>query len=303
MSFSENDIPDLSGKTAIVTGSTGGLGFETARMLAEHGARVIIAARNPDKGSEALARIQATTPKADIAFEKVDLGRLASVAEFGARLNAAGAPIDILVNNAGVMTPPNRQTTSDGLELQFGTNYLSHFALTAHLMPLLRQAPAARVVSLGSVAARDGQIHFDNLQSEASYRPMVAYGQSKIACLLFGMELARRSAANQWGITSLSAHPGISRTDLLHNAPGRTSLTGLARSYLWFMFQPAAQGALPSVYAATAPGAKAGDYYGPAWLGEMRGPVGPARLPPQATDMAVAQRLWDVSEQLAGVAF
>ena len=174
MNYSERDIPDLSGRTAVVTGATGGLGFETARMLAEHGARVILAGRNADKGRNALGAIRAGAAHADIAFELVDLGSLASVAAFSDRLTSAGEPIDILVNNAGVMTPPTRQTTSDGFELQFGTNYLSHFALTAPLLPLLRAAPNARVVSLSSVAARQGKIDLGNLQSEP-YRPMVAY--------------------------------------------------------------------------------------------------------------------------------
>ncbi len=303
MTFSERDIPNLAGKTALVTGATGGLGFETARMLAEHGARVVLAGRNADKGADALARIRVGAPAADIAFEMVDLGSLASVAAFGARLRAIGRPLDILVNNAGVMTPPTRKITSDGFELQFGTNYLSHFALTAHLLPLLQQAGSARVVSLGSVAARNGQINFADLQSQASYSPMAAYRQSKIACLMFALELARRSEAGHWGIASLAAHPGISRTDLLHNAPGRLSLSGLARSYLWFLFQPAAQGAMPSVFAATAPTAKAGAYYGPGSLGETRGPVAPARMPPQAMNAQVASQLWRLSETLAGVTF
>ena len=303
MSFSERDIPDLAGKTALVTGATGGLGYETARMLAEHGARVILAGRNTDKGNAALRRIRADTPEADIAFERVDLGSLASVTALAARLTSAGAPLHILVNNAGVMTPPTRQTTSDGHELQFGTNYLAHFALTAQLLPLLRQARTARVVSLGSVAARAGVINFDDLQSQANYRPMVAYSQSKLACVMFALELERRSVAAGWGITSIAAHPGISRTDLLHNAPGRTSLSGLARSYLWFLFQPAAQGALPTLYAATAPEAKAGAYYGPASLGETRGAVALAQLPSRAGDLQGAERLWRVSEALAGVSF
>ena len=222
MTYSEHDIPDLSGKTAVVTGATGGLGYETARMLAEHGARVILAGRNAGKGSEALKGIRAAAPRADIAFEKVDLGSLASVAAFGDRLNDAGRPIDILVNNAGVMTPPTRQTTSDGFELQFGTNYLSHFALTARLMPALAASRSARVVSLSSVAARQGAIDFSNLQSE-HYRPMAAYSQSKLACLMFGFELQRRSASHGWGVTSTVAHPGIARTDLIVNGMGATS--------------------------------------------------------------------------------
>jgi NAD(P)-dependent dehydrogenase (short-subunit alcohol dehydrogenase family) len=302
MSFSERDIPSLSGKTAVVTGATGGLGYETACMLAEHGARVILAGRNADKGADALRRIRAKSPEVDIAFEPVDLGSLASVTAFGTRLCAAGVPIDILVNNAGVMTPPTRKTTSDGFELQFGTNYLSHFALTARLMPLLTAAPAARVVSLSSVAARQGQIDFTNLQSE-NYKPMVAYSQSKLACLMFGFELQRRSKANGWSITSIAAHPGIARTDLIVNGMGDGSPAALVRRYLPFVFAPVPQAALPTLFAATAPDAVPGGYYGPKGFQEIRGKVGPTSAPGAALDTTVARRLWDTSQQLAGVAF
>ena len=302
MTYSEHDIPDLSGKTAVVTGATGGLGYETARMLAEHGARVILAGRNAGKGSEALKGIRAAAPRADIAFEKVDLGSLASVAAFGDRLNDAGRPIDILVNNAGVMTPPTRQTTSDGFELQFGTNYLSHFALTARLMPALAASRSARVVSLSSVAARQGAIDFSNLQSE-HYRPMAAYSQSKLACLMFGFELQRRSASHGWGVTSTVAHPGIARTDLIVNGMGATSPAAYVRRYMSFLFAPVAQAALPTLFAATAPDAVGGGYYGPKGMQEIRGRVGVARTPEAALDKAVARRLWDISEELSGVSF
>lgn len=303
MSYSERDIPRLDGRLAVVTGATGGLGYETARMLAEHGARVLLAGRNAGKGSAALAAMRARAPGADIGFEQVDLASLASVAAFSQRLLTAGTPVDILVNNAGVMTPPTREVTSDGFELQFGTNYLSHFALTARLLPLLKAAPAARVVSLGSVAARGGRIDLDDLQSARAYNPMTAYGQSKLACIMYALELDRRSTAGGWGTTSIAAHPGVSRTDLLHNAPGRTSAAGLVRTYLWFLFQPVAQGALPQVFAATSPAAESGQYYGPQSLGETRGAVGKAALPKGADDAAMAARLWQASEDLAGVRY
>lgn len=303
MSFSERDIPDLAGKTAIVTGATGGLGYETARMLAEHGARVILAGRNQAKGSEALAKIRATAPHADIAFDMLDLASLASVAAFVARQQARATPIDILINNAGVMTPPTRQTTLDGFELQFATNYLSHFALTMGLLPLLRAAPAPRVVSLSSVAARQGQIDFANLQSENSYRPMVAYSQSKLACLMFAFELQRRSDAQGWGLTSIAAHPGIARTDLIVNGMGDASPAAFIRRHLTFLFQPVPQAALPSLFAATASEATPGGYYGPKWLMEIRGPVGVAATPDTALDTGVAGRLWDKSAELARLPF
>ena len=299
--WTASDIPSQTGRSALVTG-TGGLGFEDALALAGAGSEVIIAGRNPQKGDEAVARIRSAVPSATVRFEQLDLASLASVEDFAVRLHRQRDSIDLLINNAGVMVPPARQETSDGFELQFGTNYLGHFALTARLMPLLRRGRDPRVVTLSSIAARQGRIDLDDLQS-TTYVPMRAYSQSKLACLMFAFELQRRSAAAGWGVASLAAHPGISRTDLLHNAPGRWSLSGLARTLLWFMFQPAAQGALPTLYAATAPDAEGGTYYGPDALGEMRGFPARAAIPPQALDGAVAERLWGASERLAGVGF
>ena len=294
------DIPSQVGRTAVVTG-TGGLGYEDALALARAGAEVIVAGRNPAKGSDAADRIRASTGSALVRFEPLDLADLASVAAFAARMKDRHDRLDLLINNAGVMVPPKRQVTVDGFELQLGTNHLGHFALTGHLLPLLRKGRNARVVTLSSVAARSGAIGFDDLNAERSYKPMVAYGQSKLACLMFAFELQRRSQAGQWGITGIASHPGISRTDLLHNAPGRTSPAGLTRSLLWFLFQPAPQGALPTLFAATAEGALPGGYYGPDGLAETRGHPAPASVPPAALDRAVAARLWDVSEQLTGV--
>lgn len=302
MAYAETDIPALTGKTAIVTGATGGLGLETARMLAEHGARVILAGRSAEKGERALGQIRSVAPQADILFELVDLGSLQSVSQFAGRMLDQGRPLDILINNAGVMTPPNRRTTTDGFELQFGTNHLAHVALTARLMPLLMAARGARVVPLSSIAARQGRIDFDNLQSEP-YRPMVAYSQSKIACLMFGLELQRRSVANGWGITSIVAHPGVARTDLIVNGTGETGPAAFVRRYLPFLFAPVPQAALPTLFAATSPAVQPGGYYGPTSLMETRGAVGPAKVPDAARDLAVASRLWDISLDLAGVSF
>ncbi|HVK79421.1 MAG TPA: SDR family oxidoreductase, partial [Verrucomicrobiae bacterium] len=247
--WTTKDIPPQTGRSAVVTG-TGGIGFEDALALALAGGDVVIAGRNPEKGATAVARIKACAPKATIRFEQCDLASLASVAEFCARLRTQRASLDLLINNAGVMTPPTRQETTDGFELQFGANYLGHFALTAGLLPLLRAGQASRVVSVSSVAAREGAIDFDDLQARRRYRPMPTYSQSKLACLMFALELQRRSVAGGWGVRSFGAHPGIARTDLLHNAPGRGSAAGIARSALWFLFQPAAQGALPTLFAA-----------------------------------------------------
>lgn len=300
--WTTKNIPNQKGRLAVVTG-TGGLGYEDALALAQAGADVIIAGRNPAKGAEAVSKIRAENPSAKVRFEVVDLANLASIEAFGKRMQAAHQSIDLLINNAAVMTPPDRQTTSDGFELQFGTNYLGHFALTAHLLPLLRKGRNPRVVNVSSVAVRNGAINFDDLQSEREYRPMVAYGQSKLANLMFSFELQRRSEAAKWGVTSIAAHPGISRTDLIPNGAGQSSLSGRIRSWMWFLFQPAAQGALPTLFAATSPDAKGGAYYGPDRLNETRGYPTPSKIPPQAKDEAVASRLWQVSERLTKLSF
>jgi NAD(P)-dependent dehydrogenase (short-subunit alcohol dehydrogenase family) len=300
--WSASDIPPQAGRSAVVTG-TGGLGFEVALALARAGGEVIIAGRDRRKGADAVTRIRSATGAAEVFFEPLDLADLGSVAAFATRMSERRPSLDLLVNNAGVMVPPVRQQTADGFELQLGTNYLGHFALTAGLLPLLRQGAGARVVTVSSVAARNGAIDFADLNSEARYAPMPAYSQSKLACLMFAFEMQRRSDAGNWGIARIAAHPGISRTDLLHNAPGRFSMAGMARSLLWFLFQPAWQGALPTLFAATSPLAEGGGYYGPQRLGETRGYPGPAKVPPQALDKAVAARLWDLSESLTGLRF
>lgn len=300
--WTASDIPSQKGRTAVVTG-TGGLGFHNALELARAGARVIVAGRNPEKGAAAVEAIRRSDDRADVSFEPMDLASLDSIKAFAARLRNSRDRLDLLINNAGVMTPPRRQVTADGFELQFGTNHLGHFALTAHLLPLLREGREARVVSLSSVAARAGALHFADLQSERGYKPMVAYGQSKLACLMFAFELQRQSDAHGWGLRSVAAHPGISRTDLLPNGAGRSSPQAMIRRFMWFLFQPAEQGALPALFAATAPEAKGGLYYGPDRLAEMRGHPTAARIPPQALDRRDAARLWAESERLTGVHF
>jgi len=295
--WTASDIPPQHGRTAVVTG-TGGLGYECALALARAGAGVIIAGRDRAKGDAAVDRIRQGVPGARVDFEVLDLARLESIEALAHRLARSHPSLDLLINNAAVMTPPRRLETADGFELQFGTNHLGHFALTARLLPLLRQGTRPRVVSVSSVAARSGRIDFEDLQSQADYKPMVAYGQSKLACLMFAFELQRRSAAAGWGVDSVAAHPGIARTDLLPNGAGATSLPGLVRRYLWFLFQPAAQGALPSLFAATSPQVRGGAYYGPDRLGETRGHPRAARIPPQALDADAASRLWAHSARL-----
>ncbi len=256
-----DDMPSQQGRTILITG-TGGLGFEDAIALARAGAEVILAGRNPTKGAEAIRRINDKVSNASVTFEQVDLGSLNSIEALAERLKGSRDHLDVLINNAGVMTPPMRKTTDDGFELQFGTNYLGHFALTGHLLPLLVQGRDPRVVTLSSIAAKGKNvaIDFDDLQAERNYKPMPVYSQSKLACLMFALEFQRRSEEAGWGITSIAAHPGISRTDLLHNAPGRRSAQGLLRSLLWFLFQPASQGALPALFAATSQHARGGKY-------------------------------------------
>lgn len=298
--FTAQDIPAQTGRLAIITG-TGGLGLEDAAVLAGAGAEVIVAGRNPLKGVAAVTAIRERVPDAAASFETLDLADLDSIAAFAGRVHGRTDRLDLLINNAGVMTPPDRETTRDGFELQFGTNYLGHFALTALLAPLMRATPGARVVGLSSVAARSGAIDFDDLNAERAYDPMRAYSQSKLACLMFSLELQKRSEAGGWGFASMAAHPGVARTDLLHNAPGRNSVPARVRSWLWFLFQPVAQGALPTLYAATYAGAKPGGYYGPDGLAEVRGYPTEARIPVRAHDQGDRARLWSVSERMTGL--
>ena len=305
MRWTTNDISNLTGKLAVVTGATGGLGLETALVLASKGAEVVLVGRNPTKGADALAHIRSAFPNALVRFEPVDLARLADVAAFADRMLAAGRPIDILINNAGVMAPPKRQTTADGHEMQFGTNYLSHFALTARLLPLL-VAGKARVVQLASIAHKGGRIRLEDLNYQQGYRAWPVYQQSKLAMLMFAIELQRRSDANGWGLTSVAAHPGFARTDLIANGPaqGGGSLFGAATRLLeGFVSHSAADGALPTLMAATAPDVPPGGYYGPQGFMDLKGPPGVARARPQALDADVAARLWVASEKMTGVAF
>lgn len=300
--WTTKNIPSQRDRKAVVTG-TGGLGYEDALALARAGASVVIAGRDSRKGAHAVAAIRETFPEAQVRFRVLDLADLASVAGFAAELAREEDSLDLLINNAGVMTPPLRRTTADGFELQFGTNYLGHFALTAHLLPLLKKGRRSRVVSLGSVAARRGAIDFSDLQSEREYQPMPVYAQSKLACIMFALELSRRSKAGGWGVESLGAHPGISRTDLLAHGAGPQSGAAKARRFLPFLFQPVWQGALPTLFAATDPAARDGAYYGPDRLGGTRGYPTEEAPPKQAVDALAAARLWEASLDLSKVTF
>jgi NAD(P)-dependent dehydrogenase (short-subunit alcohol dehydrogenase family) len=295
------EIPSQLGKTAVVTGATGGLGYETALALAKAGAEVILTGRNDRKGQSAIERISGEVIGAKINSESLDLASLASIADFVQRMQARQS-LDLLINNAGVMALPRRQVTADGFEMQFGTNHLGHFALTARLMPLLRRASGARVVSLSSLAHRTGLIDFSDLQGARVYSPWKAYGQSKLACLMFALELQRRSDAAGWNLISNAAHPGFARTNLFTSGPrGLVSLaSGFAAPLLG---HSAADGARLILFAATSPEARPGAYYGPGGFSELRGAPARTLMMPQARDAAAAARLWDVSAKLTGTSF
>ena len=301
------DIPPRHGRLAVVTGATGGIGYETALALAKAGAEVVLASRNAAKGADALARVRAAHPGAAARFEQLDMASLRSVAAFADRLREAGRGIDLLVNNAAVMGTPRRRETEDGFELQVGTNYLGHFDLTARLLPLLRRGTNPRVVNLSSLAARSGAIVPGDMQATRVYAPMRVYAMTKLAMLMFALELQRRGDAHGWGVMSTAAHPGWARTDIIVNGPAENGRVRgpwrLGQFFAPLFAQPAAAGALPILFAATSPNATGGGYYGPSGFGEIKGSPGPAAVPPQARDAAVSAWLWEASERLVGLAF
>ncbi|WP_338665373.1 SDR family oxidoreductase [Pararoseomonas sp. SCSIO 73927] len=301
--WSPAEMPSQRGRIFLVTGGTSGMGYEDARALAAAGARVVIAARNPQRGEEAIARIRQEVPGAELGFEAVDLAELASVRALAARLGGALPRLDGLINNAAIMAPPERGTSADGMEMQFATNYAGHFVLTAGLLPLLRRGSAPRVVTLSSIAIHRGRIDLEDLQSARAYDGFTAYAQSKLACLIFAIELQRRSEAAGWGVQSMAAHPGVAVTELVARGPGLDSEAGRQWSGMRERMQTAAQGALPTLYAATAPEARGGAYYGPTGPNEISGPLGLATVPAAARDPALAARLWAATEELTGTRF
>ncbi|NYH45939.1 NAD(P)-dependent dehydrogenase (short-subunit alcohol dehydrogenase family) [Micromonospora jinlongensis] len=295
MKWTEQQIPRQDGRVAVVTGANTGLGFETARRLAERGASVVLAVRDTQKGKLAAARING-----DVSVRELDLTSLESVRAAADGLRAAHPRIDLLINNAGVMYTP-KQTTRDGFEMQFGTNHLGHFALTGLLLDLLLPVPGSRVVTVSSTGHRiRAAIHFADLQWERSYGRAAAYGQSKLANLMFTYELQRRLAAHGTTV-AVAAHPGVSNTELTRNTPAvvRRPVTWLAP----VITQPATAGALPTLRAATDPSVLGGQYYGPDGLGEVRGHPRLVTSSPESYDVTVQQRLWAVSEDLTGVRF
>jgi NAD(P)-dependent dehydrogenase (short-subunit alcohol dehydrogenase family) len=297
-------LPDLTGRRAVVTGASDGIGLGIAARLAETGAEVVLPVRNQRKGEAALAEIRRRTPHADVSLRELDLSSLASVAALGDVLRQEDRPIHYLVNNAGVMTPPDRQTTAEGFELQLGTNHLGHVALVTHLLPLLR-AGRARITSQVSIAANQGAINWDDLNWERSYDGMKAYSQSKIALGLFGLELDRRSRAAGWGIASNLSHPGVAPTGLLDARPelgrseqtrGRRLIVALSRRGI--LAGTAETAGLPAVYAVASSDAEGGGFYGPRGLGHLGGPPGRQRLYSRLKDAEQARRVWDVSLEM-----
>ncbi|MDH3248102.1 MAG: oxidoreductase [Acidimicrobiia bacterium] len=295
--FTARNIPDQHGRTALVTGANTGLGFWTAVHLAKAGARVLIGSRSAARGAEALRRLRDEAPGSEADVLPLDLSSLGAVEDAAGRMREGEDQLDLLVNNAGVMMPPYG-TTADGFEFQLGVNHLGHFALTGHLLPLLAAAPAARVVNVSSLAHRDAEIFFDDLQAEQSYSAASRYGQSKLANLLFTFELDRRLRATGSSVRALAAHPGIASTKLIRHYPGPVRLL---MPLVGLILNSAEQGSWPSLMAATSPDVDGGDYVGPTRFREMSGPAGPAASTTTANDEALQGRFWDVSVELTGI--
>lgn len=302
LKWSPANIPSQAGKLAIVTGATSGLGFETTIALAQAGADVVVAGRDESHGRWLVGKIRPLAPASLLRFEKLDLANLASVADFVRRVERLERPVDLLINNAGVMALPLRQVTVDGFEMQLATNYLGHFALAGQLLPLLRAGRDTRVVQVSSLSHRWARLNLNDLHLERGYRSMRAYAQSKLAMLIFAIELQRRSDAGKWGLTSVAAHPGYARTPLFEKGPGTGSLIHrVHRSISGWLGHSAAAGAMSLLYAATALQVRPGEYYGPRGAFELAGPTGVAPVSRAAKDRNLAARLWEASEKLTGV--
>jgi NAD(P)-dependent dehydrogenase (short-subunit alcohol dehydrogenase family) len=306
-------IPSQVGKRVLITGANSGIGYHAALKLARKGAQIVLACRDRGRGEDALHRLQADAPGTHVELAILDLASLASVREFAAKELEQHRPLHILINNAGVMAPPKRLETKDGFELQYGTNVLGHFALTALLMPALEQAAAEcngsrpRIITLASIAHKRGKINFDDLQSIKNYSPMRAYQQSKLADLIFAFELDRRLRAAGSRVMSVAAHPGVANTNLFQTgdySPLQKTLRNLVGHMIDILLNTDAEGALPTLYAATAATAADGGYYGPQGFQEMRGEVvGPAKVAAPAQEAATAARLWKICEDLSGIRF
>jgi NAD(P)-dependent dehydrogenase (short-subunit alcohol dehydrogenase family) len=302
--WTADQIPPQTGKTALVTGANSGIGYQAALELARHGAHVLLGCRSVPKGQMALAKLRNAAPGASAELVALDMASLASIRAFAAKFAERGVALDILVNNAGVMGLPTRELTVDGFERQFGTNHLGHFALTGLLMPELLKAYAPRVVTVASLAHRNGKIEWDNLQGEREYGPRIAYDASKLANILFAKELERRAKEAGSKLVSIPVHPGVSRTSIIENGMKPTGLKaaviGLVSA---LVMQSDEAGALPTLYAATSPDAKGGEYIGPDGFMAIKGSPTVEQPKPQALDEATGKKLWTVSEELTGVVY
>ena len=299
--WTASGMPDQTGRTAIVTGASSGIGAEAAVALALKGARVVLAVRSRARGDAVRARIMARKPDADPVVALCDMADLASVRAFAERIGDTLPAVDVLMNNAGLGFQPNRSTTKDGFELQFGTNHLGPFALTGLLMPALLRASAPRVVAISSIAHRRGRIDFADLQSERRYEPGGAYAMSKLADLMFAYELDRRAREAGSRLVSVAAHPGLSSTSFMANTEMAAYKVAAGSLAMRVLGQSAAMGALPGLYAATMPDVQGGQYWGPDGLLEFRGGPALARPSAHALDREVWRRLWTVSEELTGI--
>lgn len=296
--YRESDVPDQSGKVAFVTGANTGIGYEAARVLAERGARVLLGCRSEDKANEAIEKIKASKPDADLIWVPLDLASLDSIKQAADQVNEE-AQLDLLINNAGVMIPP-KETTADGFELQFGVNHLGHYALTGHLLGKIKDQPGARIVNVSSLAHRNGSIDYNDIHADKSYSRMGRYSMSKFANILFTYELQRKLEAAGSQTLSVACHPGGSATELGRHIPAVFTLLLLP---LNLVMNSAAEGALPTLMAATADDVKGGDYFGPKQMGEMRHSAHKVRTIRASQDEDDARKLWDVSEDLTGVSY
>ncbi|MDE1155852.1 MAG: oxidoreductase [Acidobacteriaceae bacterium] len=307
MKWTAANMKSQSGKTALITGANSGIGYQAALELARAGAHVLLGVRSVAKGDEAVARIRAAVPAASVEVVSLDVASLSSIRSFVENYASRGVALDILVNNAGVMALASRELTVDGFEKQFGTNHLGHFALTGLLLPQLlasRAAEAPRVVTVASLAHRGGKLAWDNLQLEQGYTAWDAYNNSKLANILFARELDKRARAVNSRLVSIPVHPGVSKTNILQNGLAGKDLKSVLLSLFGGpLMQDDAQGALPTLYAATVPEARGGDYIGPDGLLEFKGYPKVVGVKPNALDDLAATKLWDASEKLTGVVY
>jgi NAD(P)-dependent dehydrogenase (short-subunit alcohol dehydrogenase family) len=301
--WTPQQMPSQQERLAIVTGANSGIGYQTARYLARAGATVILACRSAAKGEAARARIVAENAAAKIEVRALDVADLDSVRRFAAEFLSEGKPLDLLINNAGVMAIPERRTTPQGFEMQFGTNHLGHFALTGLLLPALLRQPKSRVVTVASIAHKGGKLNFDDLNGERGYDPRGAYQQSKLANLVFGLEFDRRLRAHSANTTSVIAHPGVAVTNIISNGMGTGMKGRVVGALLPLVAQSDDRGSWPLVYAATSSEVHGGGYYGPDGIAEIKGTPVEVKPKPQALDPAAGKRLWEVSETLTGVRY